>query len=69
MYDQPIPDRPFKKSTFSSPDGGCVEVGASDGLIRVRDSKDRSGPMLTFNAHEWDAFLKGARAGEFDLVE
>jgi hypothetical protein len=46
---------------------GCVEVGLVDGQIAVRDSKDREGPVLVFTAHEWEAFLGGARDGEFEL--
>jgi Domain of unknown function (DUF397) len=47
---------------------GCVEVGLVDGQIAVRDSKDRQGPVLMFTAHEWEAFLGGARDGEFELT-
>lgn len=58
----------FRKSTFSPPsDGGCVEVAVGDGVIGVRDSKNRQGPVLVFNPVEWDAFLKAVKAGEFDL--
>jgi hypothetical protein len=41
---------------------------AEDGTggVFVRDSKDPDGPVLTFNAREWEAFLAGAKAGEFD---
>src|SRR4030095_11149549 len=46
---------------------GCVEVGLVDAKIAVRDSKDRQGPVLLFTAHEWEAFLGGARDGEFEL--
>jgi hypothetical protein len=60
-------DAPFRKSSFSQPDGGCVEVGVSDGYLRVRDTKDPGGPELVFTAREWDAFVRGVRAGEFDL--
>ncbi|MET0416143.1 MAG: DUF397 domain-containing protein [Actinoplanes sp.] len=60
-------DAPFRKSTFSSPDAGCVEVGVTDGRLLVRDTKDPSGPVLQFTAREWDAFVNGVRAGEFDL--
>jgi Domain of unknown function (DUF397) len=48
---------------------GCVEVAFADGRIAVRDSKDRNGPVLMFTPHEWNAFLGGARDGEFDLPE
>jgi hypothetical protein len=35
-------------------------------MIAVRDSKDLDGPVLTFNAEEWAAFVAGVRDGEFD---
>ena len=61
-------DVPFRKSSFSPlPAVYCVEVGVRDGLIRVRDSKDRDGDELTFEAGEWDAFVLGVKAGEFDF--
>lgn len=45
----------------------CVEVGfRPGGQVAVRDAKDRGGPVLTFTASEWAAFLAGAREGEFD---
>jgi hypothetical protein len=53
------------KSSFSGA-GQCVEVRLHEG-ISVRDSKDPSGPVLRFTDHEWTAFLKGVRHGEFDL--
>ena len=37
--------------------------------VEVRDSKYQKGPMLTFTHPEWQAFLKGVRAGEFELPE
>jgi hypothetical protein len=55
----------WRKSTFSG-EGGCVEVmRLPNGAVNVRDSKDLSGPHLTFSAQEWDAFTRGVRAGEF----
>ena len=56
----------WRKSSRSGANG-CVEVGLVDGQIAVRDSKDRQGPVLMFTAHEWEAFLGGARDGEFEL--
>jgi hypothetical protein len=61
-----------------SDDGGRVEVSATadtataphkaneDLLVLVRDSKDPDGPKLAFTTAEWDAFLAGAKDGEFD---
>jgi hypothetical protein len=62
----------WRKSSHSGNNGGqCVEValhpdGASVRL--VRDSKDPSGPLLTFTPDEWRAFIAGVRDGEFDLA-
>jgi hypothetical protein len=54
------------KSTRSS-SFGCVEVAFVDSQVGVRDSKDREGPVLVFTANEWEAFIGGARDGEFEL--
>jgi len=59
---------PWVKARRSSNAGACVEVRRHNGMIEVRDSKDRSGPVLRFTGPEWDAFLDGTRKGEFDLV-
>lgn len=57
----------YRKSTFSG-GGGCVEVRLlPDGRIALRDTKDRRLPPHHFTSSEWDAFLAGVRAGEFDL--
>ncbi|GAA2858295.1 DUF397 domain-containing protein [Streptosporangium fragile] len=69
------------KSSFSGDNGGdCVEVAelknTADGpahkaghpdLIAVRDSKDPDGPTLFFTPAEWEAFVNGVKAAEFDL--
>jgi Domain of unknown function (DUF397) len=58
----------WRKSTYSGANGDCVEVaGNLPGVVAVRDSKDRGGPALVFTRAEWDAFLSGAKHGEFDL--
>jgi hypothetical protein len=58
----------FKKASFSAHNGGCVEAALSSaGGVLVRDTKDRSKPAHEFTAGEWDAFVKGVKAGEFDL--
>jgi hypothetical protein len=47
--------------------GGSVGVAAlPDGGVAVRDTKAADGPVLIFTAEEWDAFLRGVEAGEFD---
>ncbi|MEV4378922.1 DUF397 domain-containing protein [Streptosporangium sp. NPDC049644] len=56
----------FRKSGYSGPNGDdCVEVATDlPGLIAVRDSKNPSGPMLTFSPMAWNNFLTGIRSGE-----
>jgi len=57
----------FFKSGDSN-DVGCVEVAFHGGKIGVRDSKGNgSGPVLAFDEHEWECFIKGAKRGDFDL--
>ena len=59
-------DKDFFKSSFSKPRHKCVEVARKDGVIAVRDSKDPHGAILKFTESEWNAFLAGAKSGEFD---
>ena len=55
------------KSSFSNGQAECVETAVlGDGTRAVRDSKDKSGPVLRFTRAEWRAFVAGAKAGEFD---
>jgi predicted secreted Zn-dependent protease len=57
----------WRKSTYSSNGGNCVEVATNlPGIVAVRDSKDPDGPALAFTDDEWSAFIAGVRAGEFD---
>ena len=57
---------PWIKATASNDEGTCVEQRRADGWVEVRDTKDRSGPVLRFRADEFSAWLDGAKRGEFD---
>jgi hypothetical protein len=59
----------WHKSSYSgSNGGGCVEVAAlPDDSRAVRDSKDRTGPVLVFTPDEWRAFTAGVRGGDFNV--
>ena len=65
-----IEDLRWWKSSYSANGGAsCVECAKlPDGGMAVRDTKDRSGPVLTFTPAEWEAFTAGVRDGEFDLT-
>jgi hypothetical protein len=55
------------RKASASGSAGCVEVAPlPDGGIAVRDSKDATGPVLSFTRHEWLSFLDGMSKGEFD---
>lgn len=48
----------------------CVEVTMDTmNFVLVRDSKDPSGPVLTFTHDEWLTFISDAKRGKFDLPE
>jgi hypothetical protein len=47
----------WRTSSHSAGEGGCVEVARTPATVRVRDSKDRTGPVLSFPATAWRAFL------------
>ena len=54
-------DSTWRTSSYSGPNGGeCVEVAAT-GTVLVRDTADRSGPVLSFTAEAWQAFTAAIR--------
>jgi hypothetical protein len=58
----------WRSSSAGGPDGdNCVEVAFVDEAILLRDARHPEGPVLVFNQAEWDAFVGGAKDGEFDL--
>ncbi|KOV32891.1 hypothetical protein ADK60_13165 [Streptomyces sp. XY431] len=59
----------WRKSSYSQNGGNCVEVSPdAPGLVPVRDSKDPSGPVLSFPTDAWRSFVAGVQAGEFGSV-
>lgn len=58
----------WQRSPGSGDDGGSVvEIAFVDGMIAMRDGANPDGPALIFTQAEWDAFVGGAKDGEFDL--
>jgi Domain of unknown function (DUF397) len=58
MMTAPEPDGiVWRTSSYSGPNGGCVEVAPALHGVLVRDSKDRHGPALAIPTTAWQAFL------------
>ncbi|MGC5031374.1 DUF397 domain-containing protein [Micromonospora sp. DT229] len=47
----------WKKSTRSNGSDSCVEARLGDSGVQVRDSKDRNGPILSFDRDSYANFL------------
>jgi hypothetical protein len=48
----------WRKSSRSSSGPNCVEVAWPETITAVRDSKNVSGPVLTFPFASWQAFVR-----------
>lgn len=60
---------PWVKSRKTEANGQCVELALlPTGSVAIRNSTDPDGPALLFSALEMDAFLDGAKKGEFDAM-
>jgi Domain of unknown function (DUF397) len=58
-----IPYDTWYRSSRSSGANNCVEVAHRYGWTAVRDSKNKTGPVLMFTDREWHAFIEGVDAG------
>lgn len=58
---------PWRKSSWSGVNGDCIEVaGLTGATIRIRDSKNPNGAMLSFSASEWNVFIDSLQKARFD---
>jgi hypothetical protein len=51
----------WRTSSYSNVGGECVEVAAADGIVGVRDTRDRAGAALTFSPAAWQQFASWAK--------
>lgn len=54
------------RTAAKSAAGNCVQVARHGSTIMIADSKNPGGPFLSYTLQEFDAFLDGAKKGEFD---
>lgn len=60
-------DVTWRKSRHSNSQGTCVELAnLPDGNVALRSSRHPGGSPLVFSSAEIDAFIRGAKDGEFD---
>ena len=58
----------WRRSRRSAGDAAYVEVARNlPGVVTVRDSRDPDGTILVFTLPEWQAFVDGAKDGEFSF--
>lgn len=61
-------DETFKISSFCTCGcEKCVAVAVTSDGVYVRDTKDADKATLAFTPDEWSVFVKGVKAGDFDL--
>lgn len=53
-------------STDPGDDEPGVEIAFVDGYVGMRNGAEPDGTILVFTPTEWDAFVAGAKDGEFD---
>ena len=68
-FNFPVSDKDFKTSSCTHPGGSinrCVKIAIRPEGVAIRDSKDKGNITLFFRHDEWDAFLRGAKEGQFE---
>lgn len=60
-------DKNFRTASGTRMRRICVAVAHKNGAVAVRDTKDPNRTTLVYSEDEWNAFIAGVKAGEFDL--
>jgi hypothetical protein len=54
-------EQAWVKSSYSGSEANCVEVAVRDRVL-IRDTKDRTGPVLNFRTETWLEFTSQVKA-------
>ena len=55
-------DPTWRTSSYSGGQGNCIEVGDHGSRVLVRDTQDRTGPVLQFTPGAWSRFADRLKA-------
>ena len=59
----------WRTSSYTNNGGACVEVADNQpGIVAIRDSKDRNGPILLLTPIQWREFTTKLRANAVSVV-
>ena len=59
----------WRTSSYTNNGGACVEVADDQpGIVAIRDSKDRNGPVLFLTASQWREFTAKLHANAMSAV-
>jgi hypothetical protein len=61
------PTLTWRTSSASGGAGECVEVAAASPFVLTRDSRDRSGAVLTFTSSQWLGLVERIKNGDTGL--
>ncbi|MEW9556084.1 DUF397 domain-containing protein [Nonomuraea sp. NPDC050783] len=66
---QELASAKWRRATKTGANGGnCLEVASlSGGRVAIRDSEALEKPPFVVRGAVWDAFIDGAKKGEFDF--
>jgi Domain of unknown function (DUF397) len=57
-------DLKWRKATYSTGNGACVEVASLRGILAIRDSQDKGGPIMMCGKPTWESFVAAIQASE-----
>jgi hypothetical protein len=66
MSNLEINDLQWRKARRSVNNGACVEVAPISRQILIRDSTDRTGPVMRYSGRSWCIFVGDIKTGRFD---